>query len=181
MSHSDFGRSAYGYGEVAYRPGMPEGPSSEDLPVGHGWGAGDGAGLFPLTRELGEFEAPAARSAVGSREPWPRAPAPVSQRLAAQAHGDQQAVGQYLADPYVGDEYLADKFAAAPGGPSRRPAQRPTRRSAPSRPRTTFRATSQREARGGSSCRSRLAPTASRRRSRLPRRRQRYHRAGSPR
>jgi hypothetical protein len=123
MSHSDFGRAPYGYGDVAYYPGMPEGPGSEDRPAGHGWGAGDGAASLPLTRE---FEAQAPQSAAESRAPWPRAPAPFSQQHVAQAHGDQQVVGQYLADPYVDDEYLADEFAAAPpaapagGQPGRR-------------------------------------------------------------
>src|ERR1700722_12573747 len=82
MSHSDFGRPPYGYGDVA------------------------------LARELGEFEA--------SAPPWPRAPAPVSQQPVAPAHGDQPAVGQYLADPYVGEQYLTDELAAVLGEPGPR-------------------------------------------------------------
>ena len=117
MSHSDLGRPTYGYGEVAYHPGLPEGPGGEDRPAGHGWGAEDGAGSFTLTRE---FEASAPRPAAESRAPWPRAPAPVSQQPAAPAPGDQQVVGQYLADTYVGEQYLADEFAAAPGEPGPR-------------------------------------------------------------
>ena len=96
MSHSDFGRPPYGYGDVA------------------------------LTRE---FDAPAPRAATESREPWPRAPAPVSLQPVAPAHGDQPAVGQYLADPYVGEQYLADEFAAALGEPG--PRQEPDGQSAP--------------------------------------------------
>jgi hypothetical protein len=91
MSHLDFGRPPYGYGDVA------------------------------LTCEPGESEAPAPRSATESREPWPRAPAPFSQQPVAPAHGDQQAVGQYLADTYVGEQYLTDdEFAAALGEPGPR-------------------------------------------------------------